>query len=116
EPVRQRRVDVEQTIGRVGPNAEDGLEQVEYASGRPGLGDVGTSVLDREAGDPSGETCVELGQTIALMQAGRLKDVPGDLARLVRKAISLETESDDAVVVRPDRSQLVGKRVVGRVV
>src|SRR6266702_1446644 len=46
---------------------------------------------------------------------GGLRDVAGDSGRLGREPVALEAQGDDAVVVWPHGSQLIGKRVVSGV-
>src|SRR5947199_1649291 len=112
EPARQLRVDVEPAPRRVGAEAEDRLQQVEDAPCGPRLWHVRLRIHDREGAGAALDAGVELRQPVAHEVARRLRDVARHAGRLGGEAVALEAERDDAVVVRPDGSPLVGEGIV----
>jgi hypothetical protein len=63
-----------------------------------------------------GEPCIRLREAVPQEVAGGLEDVSGHAAGVIGEAVALEAFDDDPVVVRPDRPQLMGERIVGRLV
>src|SRR5438094_3318701 len=115
QPARQLRVDVEPAPRRVAAETEDRLQKMEHAAGGPRLRHVRLLVEHRKRPGAPLHTRVQLRQAVVHEGARRLRDVARHAGGLGGEAVSLEAESDDAVVVRPDRPALIRERVVGRV-
>src|SRR5271166_5674247 len=82
----------------------------------PCLWDVGPQVLHRECllrARLTRTARIELRQAVAREAARRLRDITGDAGGLGEVAVASKPQRDDPVVVRPDRSPLIGKGVVG---
>src|ERR1051325_10448748 len=107
--------DVQASGWRIGPDAENGLQQVEDASGGPGLRHVRLGIENGEGPSPPFDTGVEIGQPITYEVARPPGDAARNARRLGSEAVTPEAERDDAVVMRPHRASLIGERIVRRV-
>src|SRR4051794_25561727 len=107
------RVDAEALLRRIRLDAKDRLQQAEDRPRGPGAGYVGAVVLHAEGLRHAPDPRVQLGYPVAAEAAGGLGDVAGHACGLRGETVALHEERDDAVVVRPHRSELVGERVVG---
>jgi len=79
--------------------AEDRLQQVKDTPRGPGLGDVGPAILHRKCSRSSLDPGLEFQWPIAHEVAGRFGDIPEHAGGFRRKAVALEAEPDDAVVM-----------------
>src|ERR1051326_8303437 len=96
----------------VGPEAQERLEQMKRAARGPRLRHVRGEVLDGKGSGAALDPRVELGQPMTREAAGGLGNVARDTRRFRGKPVALEAERDDAVVMRPHGSALIGQRIV----
>ena len=101
-------------FGCIAPQAEDGLEQLEDAAGRPGLGNVGSEILHRKSPRLSGQAGIQLWQSVTGEAARRLKDVSSHPRAFVGVPVAFESVCNQRIIVWPDRSAVVRVRVERR--
>src|ERR1700733_13124953 len=106
QPGRQLGIHEDAATRGVERDAENRLQQREHRPRSPVLWDVVTEVLHRKIGIAALHARIEFRQLIEQELTGGTRNVAGDLANLVREAVSLQAECDHAVVVRPDRAVL----------
>ena len=83
------------------------------AAGRPGLRVAGDRVADGNAERRAAEPGEALGQPVEVEVAGGLDEAHEQPLRLRVLAVASEALGDQAVVVRPDRPEVVADGVVG---
>src|SRR5580658_3705297 len=113
--MRKRRINPKPLVRRILFNPENRRQQSESRPGGPCLWDIGAEILNWERRRRAIDAGVKLGQLILLEMTCRLADAAGNQRDLSGKAVSLETEGDETVIVRPHGSVLIRIRIVSAV-
>src|SRR5579859_908739 len=112
EPVRQNRIYIKSFVVRVSVQSKNRPQEVKHTTCCPGLRHIGSQVLHRECARLSPRSCIQFREPIESEVARSLADVTSDHGRFLRETVTLESHGDDAIVVRPDGSVLIGERIV----
>src|SRR5262249_48875713 len=86
------------------------------AARSPGLRDIRPEVLDRERFRLALDTGVKLRKPVEHKITGGLADIPRDHCNFPGETVPFEPHRNDSIVVGPDRTILIGERVVRRII
>src|SRR6266511_3618356 len=116
ERVRHGGVNDEATRDRIRVEAEDRADERGWRRGGPRLRPVRVEVRHGQRGARAPDAGPQLGEAATLEARGGREDRLGDTARLLAQAVTLQSERDERVVVRPHRPAVVRDRAVRRIV
>ena len=113
QPVGQVRVDVDDLRGAGGVYPAEDRDQAKDRGRGPCLRHVGPEIGNRIGARLARHARPEFRQAVMVEALGRREDALGDLLCLGVPARPPEAAGDGGIVVRPDRSEVVGVGIVG---